>query len=190
MRKSKLPKLQAIMLAAERHSRWGITVLSLALALSIHLFFLLIFKIEPQPAGTYETGSVLTWITIPKVSEESISINKAYWNVEIKGPLSKYIKFPKTNVSQAGESENINKFRLEIPKNEVLPTPVRAVIFEIAIPDGKKVFSIIQSSGNPDFDSRAADFINTFPIKAVPSQEKKENTSSIVTINFEQEKNK
>jgi len=190
MRISKLPKLQTIMLAAERHSRWGITVLSLVLALSIHLFFLFVFKIEPPPAGTYKAGSVLTWVKLPKASEESIIINKAYWNVEIKGPLSKYIKFPESIVSKSDDSENVNEFRLEIPENKLLPLPIRAVIFEIAIPKGEKVFSIIQSSGNPDFDSRAADYINSFPIKAIPSQEKKENTSSIVTINLEQVKSK
>jgi hypothetical protein len=178
------------MLAAERHSRWGIGVLSLVLALVIHLFFLFGFKIEPSPIGSCETGSVLTWITIPKQTKSTATIKKIYWNVEIKGPLSKYILFPESESPEAEKVENINKFRIEIPKNKKLPTPVRAVIFEIAIPDGKKVFSIIRSSGNADFDSAAADFINSFPIKAIPSKEKNKNTRSLVTITCEPEKQK
>jgi len=189
-RKNKLPKLQAIMLAAERHSRWGIGVLSLVLALIIHLFFLFGFKIDPPPIGRCETGSILTWITIPKQTKSAVTIKKIYWNVEIKGPLSKYILFPESESPEAEKVENINKFRIEIPKNKKLPTPVRAVIFEIAIPDGKKVFSIIQSSGNPDFDSAAADFINSFPIKAIPSKEKNKTTRSLVIITCESEKQK
>ena len=190
MRKNKFPKLQVIMLAAERHSRWGITVLSLLLALIIHLFFLFGFKIEPPPIGTCETGNVLTWITIPRQADSSIVIKKTYWNVEIKGPLSKYIQFPESEFSKAEKVENINKFKLEIPKNKKLPTPVRAVIFEIEIPNGKKVFSIIQSSGNPDFDRLTADFINSFPIKTIPPKRKNNTTRSLVTITCESEKAK
>jgi len=186
-RKNKLPKLQAIMLAAERHSKWGITVLSLILALIIHLFFLFSLKIDSPPIGKCQTGSVLTWVTIPKVSNIPKVTGRKYLRVEVMGPLSKYINFPKSNFPKTKELKNVYKFRIEIPQSKTFPTPVRAVIFEIAIPDGKKVFSIVQSSGNSDFDRVAADFINSFPVKTIPSKKDNKNTTSIVTVTREEE---
>ncbi len=186
-KKNKLPKLQAIMLAAERHSKWGITVLSLSLAIIIHLFFLFGLKIDSPPLGKYQAGSALIWVTIPKISNTSKITNKKYLRVEVMGPLSKYIDFPKSNFPKTEELKNVYKFRIEIPQKKDFPTPVRAVIFKIAIPNGKKVFSIIQSSGNADFDSATADFINSFPVKTIPSQKDNKNTTSIITITREQE---
>ena len=175
------------MLAAERHSRWGIGVLSLVLALIIHLLFLFGFKIEPPPIGTCETGNVLTWINLPKRSDSAVIVKKNYWNVEIKGPLSKYIQFPESKSPEAEKVENIYKFKLRIPKNKKLPIPVRALILEMEIQNNRKIFSIIQSSGDSDFDRVAADFINSFPVKTIPSQKDNKNTTSIITITREQE---
>jgi hypothetical protein len=186
-RKNKLPKLQAIMLAAERHSKWGITVHSFSLALIIHLFFLFGLKIDTPPIGRYQAGSVLSWVAIPKFSTIPNISSKEYLCVEVMGPLSKYINFPEANFPEAEKTENVHRFRIEISKEKVFPIPVRSVIFKIAIPDGKKVFSIVQSSGNADFDSAAADFISSFPIKTIPSQKDNKNTTSIVTITREQE---
>ncbi len=64
----------------------------------------------------------------------------------------------------------------------------KPVIIKITIPEGEKELSIIQSSGNVDFDSGAAAFINTLPIMTNSLPEKTDYMSSIVTITCEQEK--
>ena len=187
-KKDKFPKLQAIMMAAERHSRWGIGVLSLVLAILIHLFFLFAFKIYPQPTGNWETGSVLTWVIMPKSSITPIIISKTFWDIKIKGTLSKHINLTGQGFSKIDESENAYEFKVEAPKKKMLQKPDKPVIIKITIPEGKKELSIIQSSGNVDFDSGAAAFINTLSIMTNSLPEKTEYMSSIVTITCEQEK--
>jgi len=187
-KKDKFPKLQAIMMAAERHSRWGIAVFSLVLALLIHLFFLFGFKIYPQPEGNWEAGSVLTWVEMPKSSITPVIISKTFWDVKIKGALSKYIKLSEQGFSIIDESENVYEFKVESLKKKMLHKHDKPVIIKITIPENKKELSIIQSSGNVDFDSAAAAFINTLPIITNSLPEKTEYLSSIVTITCEHEK--
>ena len=176
------------MIAAERHSRWGIAVFSLVLALLIHLFFLFGFKIYPQPEGNWETGSVLTWVVIPKPSITPIIITKTFWGIKIKGALSKYIKLTEQGFSEIDVSENGYQFKVESPKKKMLYKHDKPVIIKITIPERKKELSIIQSSGNVNFDSAAAAFINTLPIMTNSLPEKTEYLSSIVTITCEHEK--
>jgi len=187
-KKDKFPKLQAIMMAAERHSRWGIAVFSLVLAILIHLFFLLGFKILPQPEGNWEAASVLTWVEMPKPSIAPIIITKTFWNIKIKGALSKYIKITEQGFSKIDVSENTYEFKVESPKKKMQHKHDKPVIIKITIPEGEKELSIIQSSGNVDFDSAAAAFINTLPIMTNSLPEKTGYLSSIVTITCEHEK--
>ncbi|MCK5851721.1 hypothetical protein KAH27_01720, partial [bacterium] len=138
--------------------------------------------------GNWEAGSVLTWVEMPKPSITPIIITKTFWDVKIKGTLSKYIKLTEQGFSKIDVSENTYEFKVESPKKKMLHKHDKPVIIKITIPKGEKKLSIIQSSGNVDFDSDAAAFINTLPIMTNSLRKKTESLSSIVTITCEHKK--
>jgi len=188
-KKDKFPKLQAIMIAAERHSRWGISVIALVLAALIHFFFLFGLKIDPLPIGNWETGSALTLVDISEPAyigvKPSDITDKTYLNVKIKGFLSPRIKFTGLNFSKIKEAENECEFKVETPEKTILQNLTGPVIFKIAFPEGKKEISIIRSSGNVDFDTSIAAFVNKLSIVTNDSKLKIEEMNSIVTIIYE-----
>lgn len=177
MKKDKFPKLQQIMLAAERHSRWGIGVVAFLLAFFIHAFFLFGLKINIPPIGDWQPGAPLVWVQLPKEAPAKKSVKITLWKVKIKGHLINHININRSDITKISDTKNTLEFNVKKLFDKC--NPVRAAIFEVNIKDGQKAFSLIQSSGCDDFNSLSTDYINSLIVKPIPS---KERCSSIVTV--------
>jgi len=182
-RKNKFPKLQTIMIIAERHSRWGIGALSLILAILIHVFFLFGFKIPLPPIGNWETGNVLTRVALPKKTKTQNVLKKQYWDITINGSLLKYISSNEKTFSTINKNNNFCELKVASPVKEK-QFSVEPVIIKITIPDGKKEISIVKSSGNLDFDSDAAAFINKLLITTNSLPVNTNDLSCLITVRF------
>lgn len=168
------------MLAAERHSRWGIGAVAFLLAFLIHALFLFGLKINLPPIGDWNTGKTLVWVELPaekNVKKEKLNI---LWNVNIKGHIAKFININKKNISKISASKNILEFNVKFKKKNICKySPVRPVIFNLNFKNNIKTYKLIQSSGCVSFDEETAKFIDSISVKKISDNK---NFNSVISI--------